>query len=918
LLRVPDSTYRLQLHRDFAFSRARSLVSYLKSLGISDMYSSPVLKARPGSVHCYDVVDYSVVNPELGGEAGLDELARALSDSGMGLLLDIVPNHMSASTENPYWMDVLEYGRRSPHGFLFDIDWEPPAPAPKNKVLLPILDLPLGEAVVKGEVRLAIGSGDRPFVVRAEGLELPVSQASYPALASRLESAARNDAEKRLAAGLWGAARTSRSGFERMKAALNGALKRDGRLKGFASRAVHGDGGLLSGVVGLQHYLLAPWEDSNTKLNYRRFLSVNELVALRVEDPRVFAATHRVVLGLLRARKATGLRVDHADGLRDPALYFRRLKSNYGREGGPGEVYVLAEKVLQAGKKLPPEWEVSGTTGYGFMNELNGLFVKTENAERFDRIYRRFSGETASFSESVREGRLLAVQNMRSELRRLAVLLSKASPTGGTVRDLGVAIKEVAASFDGYRTYISPRSRAVRGNWRGRIVRAVAESRRRDVEKAALQAVEDALLLKHRKAMAGPERSSSLEFVLRFQQFTAAVAVKGEEDTALYRYNRLVSLNEVGGDPEEFGLPVPEFHRRCRERLRVKPYSMVATSTHDTKRSEDVRARIDVLSEMPDSWEDAIWRWRRLTTGAKGPGASRRAPTQNDEYLFYQTLLGAWPHPGTGDHAEFVERMVAYMRKASKEERRETSWMEPSQTYDRGLELFVRRTLRRATGKAFLNDLAGFRRAIDWYGMLNSLSQTLVKLTAPGVPDTYQGNEVWDYSLVDPDNRRGVDFSIREAMLARLDGTLAKEGALAAAKGALRAMGTGLSKLYLTASVLRFRAANGALFREGGYTPVWGAGPGRDNLCSFARDGPAGSCLVCAPRFFSELCEEGEFPLGRATWGGTRLSLPPNHPESYVNVLTGEWVGVQGPKNRASIVAAEVFSSFPVALLRGA
>jgi malto-oligosyltrehalose synthase len=907
-MRVPVSTYRLQLNRDFPFSEARGLVGYLRDLGVGDLYCSPVLKARSGSVHCYDVVDHSVVNPELGGEEELDRLASLLSESGMGLLLDIVPNHMSAGPENRYWMDVLEYGRDSPYAYLFDIDWDPLPPPPKGKVLLPILERPLPEAVAEGKVRLAVGAGKWPLVVRAGNTDLPVSSAGYLALASSFEASGTLQPGDGLRLGLREVDGGSRRAFEEAKGRLARRLAADGGLRASLSRALARADGLLAETLRLQNYSLAHWKLADTKINYRRFLSVNELVALRVEDLRVFEATHRKILELLRTRRATGLRVDHADGLRDPGLYFRRLKSACGAGG----VYVLAEKVLQTGKKLPPEWDVSGTTGYGFMNDLNGVFIRRENSARFDRIYKGFAMERASFAESVREGKLLAMEKMGSELRRLAALLSPANHSGGTARELKSAIREMAANFDGYRTYISPRTRSVRGSWRSRIIRAAAESRRRGAPPKALAAVEDALQLKRR----GARKPESLEFVLRFQQFTAAVAVKGEEDTALYRYVRLTSANEVGGNPAKFGAPISEYHRRCRERARFWPHTMVSTSTHDTKRSEDVRARIDVLSEMPEAWEACLKKWGRLNSRARGVEMGRPVPSRNDEYLLYQTLLGAWPHPRGGRHADFVERMVAYMRKATKEERKRTDWAEPSAIYDRSLERFVRRILRRGRGNQFLEDFGTLQRAVDWYGMLNSLSQTLVKLTSPGVPDIYQGNELWDYSLVDPDNRRGVDFGLRKRMLAKIQRDVADRGERRAAREALGSIHSGMAKLYVTASVLRFRSANGKLFRDGGYTPMKASGQRRDNLCLFERRAGGSACIVCAPRFYTELCGTGELPLGPSPWGETRIRLPRGRADSYVDVLTGARIRTEAMEGRTYLRAAEVFSGFPVALLR--
>ena len=913
-MRVPVSTYRVQANRDFPFGAVKGLVGYLSSLGVGDLYCSPILTARSGSAHCYDVVDYATLNPELGGEDGLRQLVSALRERGMGILLDIVPNHMSASAENPYWMDVLEYGRESPYARTFDIEWETPARSLRGKVLLPVLDRPLADAVTSRRVALAIGRGSRPFVIRVGEDELPVSPPGYLLISRLIRSASgrgrtRSSALLSLAKAIGSWDGGSRSSFEKAKGRAGEMLRSDRRLRTTVDKVLSRSPDATAHVLAAQNYLLAHWRDAETKINYRRFLNVNELVAVRVEDMDVFMRTHSLVLDLLRSGRVQGVRVDHADGLRDPTLYFRRLRSEAGRVRGR-EPYVLAEKILQPGRRLPAEWDVSGTTGYGFMNDLTRLYVKQDNEPRFDAIYQKFTGNREGFRESVYQGKLLAIGTMRSELRRLADLLRAVDPSAGDGDEVADAIREVAARFRGYRIYVSPRSRAVRGDWRRRIEGAAARAGRGANDGRPLKAVEDALLLNGADTLSPGKKRALMEFVLRFQQFTAAVAVKGEEDTALYRYNRLTSLNEVGGDPTAFGESVASFHRRNLDRNRDWPFSMLSTSTHDTKRSEDVRARLDVLSEIPGEWEEAVWRWRRITSRGRRKGA----PAGNDEYLFYQTLLGAWPH-SKGEYLEFVERVVAYMRKASKEERTRTSWTRPSAEYDRGLETYVRRTLEPRKGNRFLADFMALERKVDWFGMLNSLSQTIVKLTAPGVPDVYQGNELWDYSLVDPDNRRTVDFKKRKKMLERLDATATKEGLLSAARSALSDVRSGGPKLHLTATVLRFRSANRALFRDGGYLPLKVAGGRRANLCSYSRQIGGDGCVVFAPRFFTALCKEGEVPLGRGAWGDTRVAVPWSD-AGYGDVLTGRELKVKEHSGRAALEAAEVLSEFPVGLVR--
>jgi malto-oligosyltrehalose synthase len=915
-MRVPVSLYRVQASAAFKFSDVVSLVPYLKDLGVGGLYCSPVLKARHRSPHCYDVVDHSLVNPELGGEYGLRRLASALGRRGMFLLLDTVPNHMSASPDNPYWADVLEYGPASSFASMFDIDWDPPTRELRNKVLLPLLGGPLSEEVSAGRVSVVVGGSSRPFGVRVRGLELPLSPSSYPLLASLLRSGAKEgglavESLSRLLDPPKSLHRASRAMFESTKLLVRKKLRGDPGLRKFVETALEREQERALGIMLTQNYVLAPEKDSETKINYRRFLNVNELVAVRVEDEAVFERTHEVLVGLLATGRAQGLRVDHVDGLRDPGEYLLRLQWETRRRSN-SEPYVVAEKILHQGEVLPPEWPVSGTTGYDSMNQLNLLYVKAENEGKFDRIYRKFSGNTETFEESVYEGKVLCIRTMRSELRRLAELLPGVPGHGAGLHAAEMAIAEVAASFEGYRVYISPRSRGVRRAWRRRIEAALQEAARRGADPSPLILVREALLGRGGQSSTGARGRRNLEFVLRFQQFTAAVAVKGEEDTALYRYNRLTSLNEVGGDPRVFGISLARFHSHNLGRLRAWPHSMVTTSTHDTKRSEDVRARINVLSEIPDAWEAATIRWRSSLNGGRRKGA----PSKNDEYLFYQTLLGAWPHAPPGDRGEFVERIVAYMRKATKEERRETGWAESESAYDRGLESFVRNALRRGKGNRFLEDFAVFAKKVDWYGMLNSISQTLVKLTVPGVPDVYQGNELWDYSLVDPDNRRRVDFSLREKTLEEVDKVLRASGPLSASRFALDGVREGRAKLYVTASALRHRSANERLFREGDYAPLAARGPKRDNLIAFSRAQGPSRTLVLAPRFFTELCEVGEFPLGAGPWQGTSLVLPHGSPGRYVEVLTGRELAAERVGESQRIYASDVLAEFPVALLR--
>ena len=912
-MKTPGSTYRLQLNRRFPFSEAEKLVPYLSSLGVQTLYCSPLLKARRGSAHCYDVTDHSAVNPELGGSEGLASLSARLKERGMGLLLDIVPNHMSASHENPYWMDVLEEGEGSRFSRMFDVDWDPSDHALKGKVLLPVLGCSLREAESNGLIRIAVG-GIRPFSLLVDGIPLPLAAESYADVVASLESAvlpARlRHALPRLRALLQipspGAPRGSRSAPRALKARLAAATRKETALSRAGARGFMVPTRSLARILSRQHYLLAKWTEADARMNYRRFLNVNELVALRVEDPAVFERTHRLVASLLRSGEAMGVRVDHADGLRDPAAYFRRLSA------ATGGAYTLAEKILMTGRRLPKEWEVTGTTGYDFLNAMNLVLVDEANEGAVDAVYRRFTGDSEGYLSDVKAGKLLAMDTMCSESGRLARLLIASTARGADQGVIEDAVRGVASNFDGYRTYTSPRTRVVRGPARRRISRAAARAVGEGVPKWAVMRVKDALLLKGTETLGAEGRGAALEFVLRFQQFTAAVAVKGEEDTALYRFVRLASLNEVGGDPSTFGTGPKGFHRKCRDRARDWPGTMNTTSTHDTKRSEDVRARISVLSEIPDRWEDAIETWHSLSAPVRGTFRGRPAPTPRDEYLFYQTLLGAWPRDGGGTPV-FFRRLVDYMTKAVREEREQTSWARPSRGYEKLMERFIRGVLRKRS--PFLADFAEFERDVEWYGALNSLTQALVKITAPGVPDVYQGNESLDYSLADPDNRRPVDFGARRRMLESIDSAISSRGMEKAAEESALGLRSGAAKMYVTALALRYRRRNGPLFATGGYLSLWGTGPKARNILAFVRRGRGSECVVCAPRLFTELCAPGVLPCGGRSWQGTRLVLPERGPRSYEDVFTGNVLTPAESGGERILRAADVFSRFPVALL---
>ncbi|HZQ73541.1 MAG TPA: malto-oligosyltrehalose synthase [Burkholderiales bacterium] len=834
--RTPRATYRLQLHKGFRFRDATALVPYLAALGVSHVYASPFLKARPGSTHGYDIVDHNALNPEIGTEADLENLLAALRRHRMGLVMDIVPNHMGVlQGDNAWWQDVLEKGRASPYAKFFDIDWAPAKAELRGKVLLPVLGKHYGDALESGEVKLGRGE------VRYYDHRFPLS------------------------------------------------LKTKGKRGRLDALALHR-------LLEKQHYRLAFWRVAADEINYRRFFEIVDLAGLRVEDRQVFDATHALIARLALKPGVEGLRVDHPDGLADPRQYLERL-AELGR--GP---WVVVEKILADYEHLA-DWPMDGTTGYRFANLLTGLFVDASARERFDRIYQRFTGERRSFEEIARESRMLIMgTTLAADLNVLTTRLARIASGSRFTRDytasgLRRAIAEVAARFPVYRTYVSPRG--VSDADRRYIEWAVRSAQR--ASRVADPSVFDFLLgvltlegaPKH-----GARRAEMLRFAMRFQQFTAPVVAKGVEDTAFYRYHRLACLNEVGGDPRDFGLSLKAFHAATEQRLRQWPRTMLASSTHDTKRSEDVRARLAVLSEVPSAWRFMLRRWSVLNRSAR----SEAGPSRADEYLYYQVLLGIWPDapPDAAALRGLRERLQAYMLKAVREAKVSTSWINPDTEYEQALERFVAASLE---NPLFLKDVNEAAPRLAHLGRLVGLSQALLKVASPGVPDLYQGCEVWDYSLVDPDNRRPVDYARRRALLSSLE-----DSSPAQLLGALH---DGRAKLLVLARGLALRARMPELFHDAAYTALCADAGREENVCAFALRSGAQTVIAIAPRLFAALIQEGGAPTGEAVWGGSTLSLPGEFPKRFRNVLTNENVAVSPHGLRL----ADALATFPVALL---
>jgi (1->4)-alpha-D-glucan 1-alpha-D-glucosylmutase len=933
---IPRATYRLQLGSDLVFDQAAALVPYLAALGISDCYLSPIFQTATDGSHGYDIADHDRLRDELGGELAFWRFADTLRRHGMGLVLDVVPNHMGITGRNAWWQDVLEQGPASPYAPFFDIDWHPVKAELRDKVLLPILGDQYGVVLEKGELRLELS--EAVLTVRYHGTRLPIALRTYSrVLAHRID-----ELQSTLGAGhpglgelkaltAWFVTLTApverdpqrlaalqqdrRRGMERLAALLQNSPE----IREFLEENVRRFNGtpddprsfdLLDALLNEQFYRLANWRVAGEEINYRRFFDINELAAIRVEDPEVFDATHRLLARLVAEGPVTGLRIDHPDGLYAPSEYFRRLREVAGKP-----VIVLAEKILAPGERLPATWPVEGTTGYEFLNLLNGIFVDRSQARAMERLYVRLIKERPPFTEVVYECKQLIMwTSMASELNMLGHRLNLISEKHRSSRDftlhaLTQALIEIIANFPVYRTYVGEAEGGPSEADREYIARAVGHAKRRTpaVNATIYDWIQDILTLRFPPWADEADRRERFEFALRFEQITAPVMAKGYEDTALYRFNRLVSLNEVGGDPAHFGTPINDFHTALAERQRMHPVGLNTTSTHDTKRGEDVRIRIDVLSEIPSEWRQRVLAWQRLNRRHRAMIDGRWTPGANTEYFIYQTLVGAWPVT--------ADRLRAYLLKATREAKSHTSWINPNPRYDEAVAGFADAILDPARSGRFLTDFVAFQQRVARFGIAGSLAQALIKITAPGVPDFYQGSELWDLSLVDPDNRRPVDFALRRRYLAELDAeTASTHDVTGLVRDLLKSWEDGRVKLFVIRQALTCRRAHAALFASGDYRPLEATGPLAEHVCAFARLGPGGAAITVAARLLARRGVE-EPPLGPAYWGdATRVTIPPGAGTRFVDALTGERVEASD----GALDVARVFANLSVALLVGA
>ncbi len=1051
----PEATYRLQFHAEsMTFRGAAEIAPYLHELGIGHVYASPYLKSRSGSPHGYAVVDSTRLHSELGSEEDYRAMVEVLRQHGMGQVLDIVPNHMAADPENPWWNDVLENGPSSPHARFFDIDWQPVKDELRNKILLPVLGEQFGQVLESGE--LCVEYRDGAFVLRYFDRAMPLDPKTYAVILGReleelKESLPADNEDLRELESIVTALdylpdrnETEPSRIEErqrekevIKRRLERLVRESEAIGAYVEKMLEdfrGEPGnpptfdLLEELLDRQVYRLSHWKAASDEINYRRFFDINELAAISMEEQEVFEASHALVFELLVRGDVSGLRVDHIDGLFDPMRYLWRLQWGYVRalgraahermaasvatggeetpqvamsadgsataaavlppqvgapdglpeweeverpfleamwpriggphpdevfpsreeektdedeaDGGKPEskpkvqlpLYVVVEKILGADEPLPEQWPVAGTTGYDFLNAVNRLMVDQRGFSEILRLYRRFIDQRMDVREVVYQSKLLILRvAMASELQMLAYRLNRISERHRRSRDftlnaLRLALRQIVACFPVYRTYIdaagvSDRDRLV-------VQRAVAQAKRRNpaVDVALFDFVRDVLLLEGPPDLDEAGQREREFFVGRFQEVTSPVIAKGVEDTAFYRYNPLTSLNEVGGEPAQGALSLEDFHDENGFRAEHYRWSLIATSTHDTKRSEDVRARIDVLSEIPQLWRKAVNRWSRLNRRFRREVDGEPAPSRNDEYLFYQALAGIWPpeSPDEETHQHIVERMQGYMEKATHEAKLHTSWITPNLEYDLAVREFVGAVLQTGTRHRFLDEFRKFHeRVVDW-GLYAALSQTVLKLTSPGTPDIYQGQEVWNFTLVDPDNRQPVDFARNWDMLGQLQADAGSaESLLSLARYLAHHPRDSRIKLLVTWRVLQFRRKYSQLFYQGTYVPLEATGERAEHVCAFAWQGtsaegqPPQVVVVVVPRLLAQLTpapQEDQAagpPLGEDVWGDTRLDVGALVDGPMVNLFTGQ----PCPCDDAGLRLAAALGDFPVAVL---
>ena len=955
---VPAATYRLQVHGGFPLTEAARIVPYLQRLGVTTCYTSPYFTAAAGSTHGYDICNHNEISPEAGGDAALREFVEAVASSGMGHIVDFVPNHMGIGAGgNAWWTDLLENGPSSPAANFFDIDWAPVKAELHAKLLLPILGDQYGKVLERGELRLEFRDG--ALLLRYFDNELPINPRQTPRVYRMTldtltsELGADNPSLHEYLSILRSLenlpAYTEQDAIrvverQREKEVARARLQRLSSESPAIARHIQDAVNRVNGVPGqpgsfdalhdlleAQPYRLSYWRTASHEINYRRFFDVNTLAGIRVERQEVFDETHRLLGQLIREGRLQGVRVDHPDGLFDPARYFAMLQALARDAAGVNApTYVVAEKILSGRERLPPQWAVHGTTGYNFLNDLNGIFVDASQQRRLRRTYAKLTGHTDNFDDVLYDAkRLIMTTAMASELSVLAHMLDRIGESNRKSRDFTLesmrdVIIEVVACFPVYRTYVDeqgwmPEDRAV-------VEQAITRAVRRNpaMESSLFDFFREVVLPRdpNDQREAGRERREGyppadaaearerLRFAMKLQQYTGPVQAKGLEDTAFYRYNVLVSLNEVGGDPSRVGRSVEDFHDANVHRARRWPFEMLATATHDTKLGEDVRARINVLSEVPDEWGREVSKWMRINRTHRSIVDGEPAPDRVDEYRLYQVLVGSWPPGEEQASPEYAGRIRDYMIKAVREAKVHTSWLTPNAAYEDGLNRFVEGILGTEGAEKFLPAFLPFQRRIAGFGVINSLAQVVLKTGSPGVPDFYQGTELWDLSLVDPDNRRPVDFALRDRLLRELD-----EARETAIPDMLARWQDGRIKLFITADSLRLRRELPEVFAGGEYMPLITEVPVAGEVIAFARSSGRDAVIVAAPRLCAPM--DCDTPLGADCWKTSRVMLPPGLRErTFRNIFTGEEIKPTLKGEDGWLYVGQIFAHLPVAMLR--
>lgn len=951
-LNAPLSTYRLQFNAQFTFRHACEWVEYLHRLGISHLYASPLLCTRAGCLHGYDIVDHSKLNPEIGTENDFEELIKTLRTFNMGMILDIVPNHMCiVSPANKWWNDILENGPASPFADYFDIDWHPPRQELANKVLLPFLDEQYGAALENQTFKAVFREG--AFFMELHDTVLPTDPKSWNLILDPLAKEARSKLPEdssdllelnSIMTALTHLPATTETDKEKIserlqeieviKRRLAGLMTQNEALNVMLSQQLFylngtkGDPTSFNGLelfLNIQPYRLCFWRVANDEINYRCFFDIFELAGIQTQNHEVFEAAHAYIFKLVQNNLVDGLRIDHIDGLWNPEEYLQALQ-RHCNTGKDNPFYIIVEKILTGNEKLHSQWPVQGTVGYEFLDQVNRLFVLQPNRKKILSFYNSFTGVSTVIHKLVYECKqLILLVAMPGELHILAKQLDRISQQHRSSRDftaesLKTALRDVIACFPVYRSYIHGNDVKIEEEDERYIRTAISQAKYLNPALSAyiFDFIESVLLLQHHSGLDDEQMKERKNFVMRFQQITGPVMAKGLEDTASYRYYPLASLNDVGSYPANFGISIDEFHKKNLERSKLWPHTVLTTSTHDTKRSEDVRSRINVLSEMPDDWEQAVMRWSLLNQPHKVQDGDDAIPDANEEYFIYQTLIGTWPlYPmDPAAHLQYMNRIQEYIEKAFKEAKIHTSWINPNIKYDQLIRQFIQKILNsNLVSNAFLTDFIHFIPKISAAGMLNSLSQLIIKLTSPGIPDIYQGNEVWNFKLVDPDNRQPIDYPGRNYLL---KGILEQQSPIF--PGQLQQMlqhpEDGRIKLFLTMQTLQMRYQNPDLFLYGNYHPLNVQGDKQNHIIAYARMFENKIAIIVTARFFFAFLNPEGIEINPDHWKNTFIELPPEWDHcSFYSSCTGINVMPEKSNNSILIPVDKIFYQLPFDLL---